>query len=182
MAPNSLLSGCAPAGSFDAVSLEPTIRIAQQADLVAWSLLRSELWPDCSAERHKLEIAQLVDSHGIVALAEVNGEIVGFAEASIRDDHVEGTSITPVPYLEGWFVSKDFRRIGIGKALLAFIEAWALKQGFRELASDAEVDNLPAIQTHRRRGFEETGRTVHFVKRLGEDSASSGAGANTKDS
>lgn len=161
-----------------AVSLEPTIRVAQQSDLVPWSLLRSELWPDCTAERHKLEIAQLVDSHGMVALAEVNGEIVGFAEASIRADHVEGTSTTPVPYLEGWFVSRDFRGIGIGKALLRFIEAWALKQGFRELASDAELDNLPAIQTHKHRGFRETARIVHFVKTLGEDSAPPGDGAN----
>jgi aminoglycoside 6'-N-acetyltransferase I len=44
-------------------------------------------------------------SDGVVFLAQdSDGQVVGLAEVSIRQDHVEGTSSAPVPYLEGWYV------------------------------------------------------------------------------
>lgn len=71
-----------------------------------------------------------------------------------------------MPYLEGWFVTEDFRGRGIGRGLLAFVERRAVERGFRELASDAELVNAPAIRLHALLGFRETGRSVHFVKAL----------------
>jgi aminoglycoside 6'-N-acetyltransferase I len=146
--------------------VETVIREAQASDDETWAKLRAELWPDCPVERHRLEIAQLTRSAGVVALAVGAGEAVGFAEVSIRVDHVDGTSSTPVPYLEGWYVAAAHRGRGIGTALLEFIEAWALKRGYREIASDAEIANEASILLHGRRGFVEVGRTVHFVKTL----------------
>ncbi len=149
--------------------MEARIRLAQNADLAAWTRLRCELWPDCPAERHALETAQLVTGGAAIALAEVRDEIVGFAELSIRSDHVEGTSISPVPYLEGWYVSQPHRGRGIGKALVGFLEEWARSRGFRELASDAEAGNSEGIRRHRELGFREVGSSVHFVKTLMDD-------------
>ena len=143
-----------------------TIREAQASDGETWARLRAELWPDCTLERHRLEIAQLTKSAGVVALAVRAGEAVGFAEVSIRVDHVEGTSSAPVPYLEGWYVVPFLRGRGLGTALLEFTEAWARKRGYREIASDAEIANEASILLHGRRGFAEVGRTVHFVKAL----------------
>ncbi len=148
------------------VPAETVLREAQASDAEAWARLRAELWPDCSLERHRLEIAQLGRSAGVVALAVRAAEPIGFAEVSIRIDHVEGTSSTPVPYLEGWYVAPAYRGQGIGTALLEFAEAWARKRGYHEIASDAELDNEASILLHRRRGFAEVGRTVHFVKKL----------------
>ena len=142
------------------------IREAQASDGDAWASLRADLWPDCTLERHRLEIAQLTRSAGVVALAVRAGEPIGFAEVSIRIDHVEGTSSAPVPYLEGWYVAPAHRGRGIGTALLEFIEGWARLRGYREIASDAEIDNEASILLHKRRGFAEVGRTVHFVKTL----------------
>jgi aminoglycoside 6'-N-acetyltransferase I len=49
-------------------------------------------------------------SDGVILLAEDGrGQVVGFAEISIRRDHVEGTASAPVPYLEAWMW---FRVIG----------------------------------------------------------------------
>jgi aminoglycoside 6'-N-acetyltransferase I len=61
------------------------------------------------------------------------------AELSIRRDHVEGTTSTPVPYLEGWFVAEHVRNRGIGRALLEFVEAWSRFHGYTEIASDADL-------------------------------------------
>ena len=143
------------------------IHVAGACDAEGWTQLRCALWPECSMERHVLEIAQLLESEGVVALARVDGELAGFAEVSIRVDHVDGTSVSPVPYLEGWYVEEKFRRQGVGRALIAFVEDWARERGFVEMASDAEIWNEESIRLHRMLGFREVGRTVHFVKGLG---------------
>lgn len=146
---------------------QPVIyRTARETDRADWIQLRYELWPHCPVDRHDLEIEQLLKSDGIVAVAEVDGSLVGFAEISIRHDHVEGTRASPVPYLEGWFVKPAHRSLGIGRGLMDFVEQWAIARGFDEIASDAELDNDHGITLHGKLGFTEVGRTVHFVKPL----------------
>ncbi|MCP4756688.1 MAG: GNAT family N-acetyltransferase, partial [Proteobacteria bacterium] len=56
--------------------------------------------------------------------------------------------------------------IGIGKALIKAAEDFALKMGFNELASDAELTNEHSIAIHKKIGFKEVSRTVHFVKTI----------------
>jgi aminoglycoside 6'-N-acetyltransferase I len=143
------------------------IRIAKAGDRQDWARLRRQLWPACPEERHRLEIEQSLAGSGAVAVASVGRELVGFVEVSVRADHVEGTTSVPVPYLEGWFVAEHFRGQGIGRALLTFAERWAIKHGYHELASDAEIGNEAAIRLHKLAGFSEVGRSVHFVKSLG---------------
>ena len=142
------------------------IRRAMAQDRDTWAKLRMELWPSCSLERHQLEMDQLLRSAGVVALAIISGEAVGFAEVSIRRDYVEGTDSGPVPYLEGWYVAAAYRGQGIGTALLAFSEQWARDHGYVEIASDAEIHNHESIRLHIGHGFTEVGRNVHFVKKL----------------
>ncbi|HEX5418865.1 MAG TPA: aminoglycoside 6'-N-acetyltransferase [Gammaproteobacteria bacterium] len=146
-----------------------TIRAAAPSDLGDWTRLRQTLWPDCPPERHRLEVTQVLGSPGIVALAFADDTLAGFAEVSVRSDHVEGTQDSPVPYLEGWFVESAYRGQGIGKALIAFVERWAGDNGYSELASDAELENQLSIRLHHRLGFREVGRSVHFVKQLNSE-------------
>ena len=146
--------------------MKTAIRAATAEDRENWIRLRFELWPDCPPERHRLEVAQILGSPGIVALAFVDGELGGFAEVSVRSDHVEGTTCSPVPYLEGWYVRPVHRGRGIGRALMAFVEQWAISHGFAELASDAELQNTHSIALHTTLGFREVGRSVHFVKAM----------------
>jgi aminoglycoside 6'-N-acetyltransferase I len=146
--------------------MNATIRIATAEDRKDWERLRSQLWPECPLERHRLEIEQLLAGSGVVALATVGKELVGFVEVSVRVDHVEGTTSAPVAYLEGWYMAEKYRGQGTGRALLAFAENWAVDQGYRELASDAEIANAGSIRLHKIAGFREVGRSVHFVKSL----------------
>jgi aminoglycoside 6'-N-acetyltransferase I len=142
-----------------------TIRKVELSDRDGWIRLRKALWPDCPENRHELEIDQILSSKGIVLVAELSSHgLVGFAEISLRNDHVEGTTITPIPYLEGWYVEPAFRVQGIGKALIGSAEDFVLQAGFTELASDTEVNNHTGIEIHNHLGFREAGRTVHFIK------------------
>src|SRR5437016_5535036 len=113
----------------------PRIRQAQREDQASWLHLRRSLWPHCSDHKHHLEMGQLWKSGGVEFVAENDqGELIGFAEVSLRHDHVDGASICPVPYLEAWFVEAPFRKQGVGRALLRAVEQWALSRGFTELA------------------------------------------------
>lgn len=143
------------------------IKKVESSDRESWIRMRKALWPECLDSRHELEIDQILSSNGIVLIAESSSTgLVGFAEISIRRDHVAGTTTTPIPYLEGWYVDPAYRRKGIGKALIRSSENFALQAGFKELASDAEINNHTGIEIHNRLGFREVERTVHFIKSL----------------
>jgi aminoglycoside 6'-N-acetyltransferase I len=64
-------------------------------------------------------------------------------------------------------VDGDLRGRGYGRQLVQAAELWALENGFDELASDAELANMDSITAHRPLGFEESGRIVCFIKKLG---------------
>jgi aminoglycoside 6'-N-acetyltransferase I len=91
---------------------------------------------------------------------------VGFAEASIRSDYVNGTHSSPVAFLEGIYVSPENRRQGVATALFAEICRWAKISGCRELASDALLENEVSHSMHRALGFTETEKVVYFCKGL----------------
>ena len=45
-------------------------------------------------------------------------------------------------------------------------EEWAINNGFNELASDAELENLSSLAAHKALGFQEVERIVCFIKRI----------------
>jgi aminoglycoside 6'-N-acetyltransferase I len=144
-----------------------SIRRATSADHERWAAMRIALWPDCAMEKQRIEIEQVLASDGVVFLAEhmVEGP-VGFAEVSIRREHVEGVTASPAPYLEGWYVDASHRGCGVGRLLIAAVEDWARDAGFCELASDVELENIKSQHAHESLGFREVGRGVQYVKKL----------------
>jgi aminoglycoside 6'-N-acetyltransferase I len=129
--------------------------------------MRRSLWPRCSEAKHDLEMGQVLKSGGVVFVAEdERAKLIGFAEVSLRQDHVDGASICPVPYLEAWYVEAEFRRQGTGRALMEAVEKWATSRGYTELASDAEIENTLSIRLHKQLGFTEIDRNVTFLKTL----------------
>ena len=91
---------------------------------------------------------------------------LGFIEVSTRSDYVNGTSSSPVGFVEGFFVTPAARRQGVARVLLQAGEEWARQRGCREMASDVLVDNATGHAAHRALGFEETDRVVYFRKNL----------------
>lgn len=134
-----------------------TARSVRPADAPAWGRLRQALWPSETNE-HEEEIARffagLASEPQAVIVAEREGEILGFAEISLRV-YAEGCSSSPVGYLEGWYVVPEARRQGVGGALVQAAELWAREQGCTEFASDTELENTGSALAHRALGFEE---------------------------
>lgn len=135
-----------------------------------WARLRSALWPDISIEDHRKELMHALSSAdnnliGFVALSD-SGEIVGFAEAALRKDYVNGCETSPVAFLEGVYVRPESRRKGVARSLCDAVEMWGKSVGCSELASDAPLENQVSHGFHLAMGFDETERVVFFRRRL----------------
>ncbi len=125
------------------------------------------LWPDHTLEEFVQEMRQLIlqdDSN--IFLAYQNNEAIGFAQCQLRYDYVEGTSSSPVGYLEGLFVKKEFRKQGFAKKLVDDCEKWSKEKGCREFASDCELENEQSLAMHLKLGFVEANRIICFKKDL----------------
>ncbi|MFD2648507.1 aminoglycoside 6'-N-acetyltransferase [Devosia albogilva] len=140
-----------------------------EANAAEWLELRLALWPDTSRQEHEAEITQILaalgDTFSILA-QDREGAALGFVEASLRRDYVNGTDTSPVAFLEGIYVVPQARGRGVARALVAATETWAREQGCIEFASDALLDNVDSHAMHRALGFEETERVVFFRKVL----------------
>lgn len=135
-----------------------------------WLALRTELWPDGTADEHRGEMADFLaapERYGQFIARGASGEPLGFVEIAVRHDYVNGTDgPPPVGFLEGLYVRPPVRRLGVARRLVDAAAAWAIARGCRELASDTPLDNRLSQAVHARLGFEETERVVYFRRTL----------------
>jgi aminoglycoside 6'-N-acetyltransferase I len=88
-------------------------------------------------------------------------------EVGLRS-HADGCDTArPCGFLEGWYVEPEYRKRGIGGALIRRAEEWCRDQGCTELASDTWIDEAISQRAHAALGFEVVDRCVHFRKGLG---------------
>ena len=133
------------------------VREAGQADLPAVHAMMLALWPDAGSYDFGDETVLVWECD--------NGALGGFISLSVRA-WAEGCDSTPVPYIEGWWVAPQLRRIGVGTALVAAVEQWCRDRGYVELGSDTDFDNEISQHAHTSLGFEPTLRLQFFRKRL----------------
>lgn len=125
------------------------------------------LWPDHNLKELESEFSELLLSdQAAVFLLTCNGVPAGFGQCQLRHDYVEGTSTSPVGYLEGIFVKPEYRHRGYARKLLSACEQWAKSMGCREFASDCELTNEESLRFHQKSGFLEANRIICFTKEL----------------
>ena len=142
-----------------------TLAFPDDANDPRWLALRRRLWPEASQDEHRLDAEAVLAKGCCVRLAlSPGGDPVGFAEASVRFDYVNGATSSPVAFLEGLYVEPTWRRKGVARRLVDEVERWAAGQGCRELASDTLLENTAGQAAHRALGFSETDRVVYFLR------------------
>lgn len=144
------------------------IRRLAEADSGHWLNLRRRLWDELSEDEHIAEMREIFahsDTQLVLVAVNEDGIVAGFLEASIRP-FVEDCRSDHVGYIEGWFVLNEYRRKGIGSALVRAAESWAKENGCEEMASDTEIGNEPGLAAHLELGFKETSRLIHLRKEI----------------
>jgi aminoglycoside 6'-N-acetyltransferase I len=143
------------------------IRRATAEDKPAWLRMRKGLWPEAPLDYLSLDLDQLLanPNAGIFVASDSQGQLIGFIEAGLRD-YGEGCDTSPVGYIEAWYVDSHVRGQKLGRELVQTAEQWAREKGCIEMASDTWLENEASIQAHKRLGYYEVERLIHFVKRL----------------
>ena len=115
----------------------------------------------------KTEFCKDLNNENIVFFIKyINNNLIGFAQCNIRVEYVEGTSSSPVGYLEGIYIKEEYRCNGFAKELLQECEKWAKEKGCKEFASDCELTNTASLKFHLAVGFEEANRIIFFKKKI----------------
>ena len=144
------------------------IRPFRNGDIDECVRMSIALYPESAAEDHgaDFEISRQRPDAEIFVIERANGSLGGFVEVAARA-YADGCVTTPVGYIEAWYVDADLRKRGYGRALLDAAEGWARAQGYREMASDAYLENETSHRAHERSGYEVVDRVVQFRKSIG---------------
>lgn len=143
------------------------IKRAETNDLETLAKLAVIMWKNHSVNELINEFSEIMaNGKSHIFLKYENDMPIGFAQCQLRYDYVEGTSTSPVGYLEGIFVKEGYRNKGYAKELLAECESWAKENSCHEFASDCEIDNVNSLQFHKAMNFTEVNRIICFTKAL----------------
>ncbi len=143
------------------------VRKAETKDLPILAALACQLWPNHTVSEMLAEFGEIITKPEAGFFLTYDGEnAIGFAQCQLRHDYVEGTDSSPVGYLEGIYVTEEYRKQGVARELLSACEGWAKEEGCTEFASDCEMSNVQSLQFHLNVGFEETNRIICFIKKL----------------
>lgn len=82
-----------------------------------WLAMRIRLWPEVPEAEHLRDMAESIARGHFVRLAVApDGSAIGLVEASKRVDYGNGTTRSPVAFLEGLYVEPAARRKGIARS------------------------------------------------------------------
>ena len=133
-----------------------------------WLSMGVALWP-----RHKRKGLEKVfraelksHKHKHFLAQNESGEYLGFINLALRSDYVQGSSSSPVGYVEGIYVKPKYRKQGVAKELIKQAEKWAKKQGCKELGSDTELSNIDSQKFHKNLGFKKADVIVHYIRKI----------------
>lgn len=141
------------------------IKQAQQTDALTLAKLAIQMWEDSALSELESGFVEMLGGENAACfILYEEDKPVGFAQCQLRQDYVEGTDTSPVGYLEGIFIQKEFRHRGFAKELLRECEKWAKGKHCSEFASDCELHNVDSLKFHLAMGFEEANRIICFRK------------------
>lgn len=123
----------------------------------------SELAVEATCNWISQAIDQIGSDRAVLVAEDDTGECVGFVTL-LRETHWTGEEAAYVPEL---VVAEAAEGKGIGRALMAGVEAWARERGLRTIELDTGIRNSRSRAFYARLGFAE--ETVKLVKVLGDE-------------
>jgi GNAT superfamily N-acetyltransferase len=136
---------------------------AQETDAAEIARISLEFGYQTTVHQIRAALNQMLRStryFAVVASADA-GHLLGWAVAECRLTLESGESVE----LTGLVVTASARRQGVGSALVAAAERWALQNGFSAIRVRSNVTRTESHPFYERLGFERT-KTQHAYKKL----------------
>ena len=122
-------------------------------------LISTDGWRSAADERRYLRAIRRYP-HAAVLVAEAEGRVIARLSLA-RDQHPASAHVADL----GLMVAKEWRRRGVGQALLDAAVEWARAAGIRKLELHVFPWNEPAIRLYEGFGFVQEGyRRGHYVR------------------
>jgi len=163
------LDGLPPSGSTsDAVAPGFRLRRARPDDAETIVQLDAVAFP--APEGTAETVASDIKRHHMGVLEDVStGRAAGFLEVH--------KNYAPAGYVSNIALHPDFRRRGLGEAMMRWALAWFREQGLRSAALQVNTDNAPAIALYHKLGFVVSESGCDYRRPIGEDEPRAGSGA-----
>ena len=132
-------------------------------DFSLWSKFRNEIYPKISRDLDLKEMENIFGSElwKCWFIEREDGKRIGLVELSLRNI-VDGCVSSPVPYLEGLYLTETERGKSRGTEVIEMIKLWCQEHGYSELATDAELTNTRAQKFYEKLGFEQVDQVVAY--------------------
>jgi len=145
---------------------ELTYRKALCGDIDAVTVLLCELYDMPYDEVFEENEELFADSNQAFFLVFDGGTPVGVTHGSLRREYINGTNEDLKGFLEAVYVLPKYRLGGVAAGLVKVTERWMQMNGCQEMASDCQFENTGSYKFHLKIGFEETERSIFFLKTL----------------
>jgi len=139
------------------------IRKADKQD--AFSICKiscNDLGYECSSELVLNRLSNLDERRETVIVAQDNDMIVGYIHAEIYNTLYFESMIN----ILGLAVLNDYRRRGVGKALLKHAEGWARELGIKKVRLNSGAARKEAHNFYRAMGYNNEKEQIRFIKDL----------------
>lgn len=129
--------------------------------------LALKLWPEHDFDELEKEYQEIIQNeNNAIFLCYDNNKPIGFCQCGLRFDYVEGTSTSPVLYLEAIYIEEEYRKQGYAKKLINRCIELGKSKNIKEFASDCEINNIDSYLFHLKLGFIEANRIICFTKKI----------------
>jgi ribosomal protein S18 acetylase RimI-like enzyme len=120
-----------------------------------------ELSPDAEKQRRALEVILADPSRARIYVARKTGKVVAMAALHFTTSTAEGGKVA---WFEDCIVRPEYRRRGIGKALLEYVIAQAKAEGALRVMLLTDGDNATAQALYRKSGFRDSAMLAMRLK------------------
>lgn len=90
---------------------------------------------------------------GLIVVAEVDGEIIGFISMTIMQCFMIISSVKNIGYIEAGYVRPQYRKLGITKKLESMVVEFLKEKGIRYLELFTLLNNEPANESWTKLGY-----------------------------
>ena len=127
-----------------------------------WRISREDLGYECCSELVAQRLSHLDGKREVVFVAEINNNIIGYIHAETYNVLYYESMVN----ILGLAVASEYRKNGVGRALLSEAEIWAKGLNIKIIRLNSGATRKEAHAFYRAMGYDNQKEQIRFIKNL----------------